>query len=143
MKLKSILNSSKDLKKNGYRMLRKLHKMEKKKGAYRAYSVCFEDVYGFVLYCRILIDIIKIEYDETDEYISKFEKRCNNFLEYLDSIAQTQSKIEKSRLASFLKSYTKFFNKMMNKKYKFIFDKSVREKWNTECLMAYIATWGK
>ena len=143
MKLKSILNSSKDLKKNGYRMLRKLHKMENRKGANRAYSVCFEDTYVLVLYCRTLADIIKSEYDETDEYILKFERRCNNFLAYLDSVAQTRSKIKKSRLASFLKSYTKFFNKIIDKRYNFIFDRTIREKWNTKCLMAYIATWGK
>lgn len=115
MKLKSILNSSKDLKNNGYRILRKLHKMEKKKGANRAYSVSIEDTYGFVLYCRTLVDIIKSEYYETDEYVLKFEKRCNGFLLYLDSIAQTQSRIKKSCLASFLKSYTKFFNKIIKK----------------------------
>lgn len=143
MKLKSILNSSKDLKKNGYKMLHKLHKLEKRKGADKAYSVCLEDTYGFVLYCRTLVDIIKTEYNETDDCILKFEKRCNNFLSYLDSIAQNKSKIKKSRLSNFLKSYTKFFNKMINKKYKFIFNQIIREKWNTKCLMAYIATWGK
>lgn len=143
MKLESILNSSKDLKKNGYRMLRKLHKMEKRKGVNRAYSVYFEDTYAFVIYCRTLADIIKSQYSETNEYILKFEKRCNHFLTYLDSVAQTRSKIKKSRLASFLKSYTKFFNKIIDKKYNFIFDKAIREKWNTKCLMAYIATWGK
>lgn len=124
-------------------MLRKLHKMEKRKGANRAYSVHFEDTYGFVLYCRTLVDIIKSEYEETDEYILKFEKKCNNFLAYLASVAESQSKIKKSRLVSFLKSYTNFFNKIIDKKYNFFFDKTIREKWNTKCLMAYIATWGK
>lgn len=143
MKLKSVLKSNKDLKKNGYKILCKLHKMEKKKGADRAYSVGLEDTYGFIIYCRTLTDIIKTEYDGTDECILKFEKKCNNFLAYLDSIAQTQSKIKKSRLASFLKSYTKFFNRIMRKRYKFIFSQTIREKWNTKCLMAYIATWGK
>lgn len=143
MKLKSILRNNKDLKKNGYKMLRKLRKMEKRKGADKAYSVSFGDTYGFVLYCQALVEIIKKEYHETDLYIVKFEKKCSRFLEYLNSKAKTQSKIKKSYLASFLKSYTKFFNKVIDKKYKFSFDQIIREIWNNKCLMAYIATWGK
>ena len=37
MKFKSVVKTNKDLKKNGYKMIRKLHKMEKKKGAEKAY----------------------------------------------------------------------------------------------------------
>ncbi len=38
MKIKSVVKTNKDLKKNGYKMIRKLHKMEKKKGAEKAYD---------------------------------------------------------------------------------------------------------
>lgn len=31
MKMKSVIKTNKDLKKNGYRIIRKLHKMEKTK----------------------------------------------------------------------------------------------------------------
>lgn len=37
---------------------------------------------------------------------------------------------------------TKVFNKIVDKKYPFIFNQEVREKWDIDCLMAYIATWG-
>ena len=45
MKMKSVIKTNKDLKKNGYRIIRKLHKMEKTKGAKKAYKVVFEDTY--------------------------------------------------------------------------------------------------
>lgn len=143
MKLKQVLRNSKDLKKNGYKMFRKLHKMEKRKGAEKAYAVYFENTYGFVLYCRALVDIINTEYKETEEFVIDFEKKCNKFLDYLDAIADRKGKIKKSKLAKFLKAYTKFFNKVINKEYAFSFDQAIREKWNIKCIMAYIATWGQ
>ena len=38
MKFDLIITSNHSLKKNGYRIIRKLHKLEKKKGAERAYN---------------------------------------------------------------------------------------------------------
>lgn len=142
MKLKSIIRSNKDLKKNGYKILRKLHKLESKKGADRAYNVCYEDTYMFVLYCRAFVDIIKSEYNPAKPYVALFEKKCDAFLEYLESISETKSKINKSLLADFLKAYTKFFNRVIASKHDFFFDQSMTEKWNLKCLMAFIATWG-
>lgn len=143
MKLRQVLRNSKDLKKNGYKMLRKLHKMEKQKGAEKAYAACVEDTYGFVLYCRALVNIINMEYKEMDEFVLNFEKKCDKFLDYLDAIADRKSKMKKSKLSGFLKAYTKFFNKVVNKDYDFSFDQMIREQWNIKCLMAYIATWGQ
>lgn len=142
MKLKSVLKTNKDLKKNGYKMIRKLHKMEKKKGAEKAYGTSFENTYMFVLYCKGLTELIEMEYGETDEFIFLFKKKCIKFMEYLSYISASKSKINKTYLASFLKSYTKFFNKIVNKKYPFLVNQKVLEKWNIGCLMAYIATWG-
>lgn len=143
MKLKSIIKSNKELKKNGYKMLRKLHKMEKKKGAIQAYEKCYEDTYMFVLYCRGLAELIENEYTETNVYVLHFEKKINCFLEYLDFIAKTRSRISKKRLVSFLKAYTKFFNKVITEGYKFKFDAAMIEKWNAKCIVPYVATWGK
>lgn len=142
MKLQSLIRGHKDLKKNGYKMLRKLHKMEKKKGAKRAYATSYEDVYMFVLYCEALVDIIKTEYNDREEYVLYFEKKSKRFLVYLNSIAETKSKMNKSRLARFLKVYTRFFNKIINKNYTFYFDQGMIEKWNLNCLMGFVATWG-
>ena len=138
MKLKSILRSNHDLKKNGYKIIRKLHKLEKKDGSNRAYSSAFEDTYFFVLTCRELVEIIRKEYPDAEYFIV----RCNTFLSYLDSIAAKKAKIEKSVLASFLRAYTRFFNNIIEEKHRFDFGTEILEKWNSKCLMAYIAAWG-
>lgn len=142
MKIKSVVKTNKDLKKNGYKMIRKLHKMEKKKGAEKAYGVSFENTYMFVLYCKGLTELIEMEYGETDEFVFLFKKKCIKFMEYLTFISASKSKINKSYLASFLKSYTKFFNKIIAKKYPLHVNQKALEKWNISCVMAYIAAWG-
>ena len=142
MKIKSVVKTNKDLKKNGYKMIRKLHKMEKKKGAEKAYGVSFENTYMFVLYCKGLTELIEMEYGETDEFVFLFKKKCIKFMEYLTFISASKSKINKSYLASFLKSYTKFSNKIIAKKYPLHVNQKALEKWNIGCVMAYIAAWG-
>ena len=142
MKIKSVVKTNKDLKKNGYKMIRKLHKMEKKKGAEKAYGASFENTYMFVLYCKGLTELIEMKYGETDEFVFSFKKKCIKFMEYLTFISASKTKINKSYMASFLKSYTRFFNKIIDKKYPFLVDQKVLEKWNIGCVMAYIATWG-
>lgn len=142
MKFESVLKSNHDLKKNGYKVLRKLHKLEKKNGTERAYATILGDSYGFVLSCKALVDILKEEYGNSDE-LSKFLCRCDSFISYLESISTEKSKIDKTILASFLRSYTRFFNRIIKEKYPFVYNQKIIELWNMKCLMAYIATWGK
>ena len=112
MKFDSILKNSHDLKKNGYRIFRKLHKMEKCQGAERAYAVAIDDTYFFLVGCRTLIDIIRIEYPDMD----KFSEKCDAFLMYLEALALKKGKVDKTKLAGFLRSYTKFFNEIIDRK---------------------------
>lgn len=138
MELKSVLKSSHDLKKNGYHILRKLHKMETCKGADKVYAVVIDNTYCFVLYVRALMEIISIEYP--DELF--FHERCSIFLSYLNGIAEAKQRINRSILASFLHAYTVFFNQIISDHHVFIFNQKIRDLWNQYCLMAYIATWG-
>lgn len=137
MKFKSVLHNSRDLKKNGYKIIRKLHKMETRKGADNAYQAVIHDSYYFVAGCRALINIIKYQYPEAE----LFEKRCDGFIQYLEMKAETKSRLQKKKVSSFLKYYTKFFNKTINEGHKFVFDDYTLRMWNEKCLMAYIATW--
>lgn len=139
MKLKSVLRSNHDLKKNGYRILWKLHKMETCKGANKAYASAFDDTFFFVLSVRALVEIISKEYPE--ELV--FLERCNRFLSYLDQIAVKRKKINDTVLASFLHTYTGFFNHITSTHHIFKFNGDIIDLWNTKCLMAYIATWGE
>ena len=139
MKFDSTLRSNHTLKKNGYQILRKLHKLESRKGTKRAYAAICKDTYFFVLSCRALVDIIVIEYPEEQS----FQHKCDSFLDYLESIASKRGRIDKSRLASFLRGYTNFFNRIIVEKHKFICDDNIVNLWSSKCLMAYIASWGK
>lgn len=138
MKLSSILKSNHDLKKNGYKILRKLHKMETRKGSEKAYATAFNDTYFFVLSARALVDVIRREYPEAEAFLI----RCDRFLSYIDSMAEKRSRLNSSVLASFLHAYTVFFNRVIEERHPFVFNQDMIELWNTKCLMAYVATWG-
>ena len=138
MKLNNILRSNHDLKKNGYQIIRKLHKMEKRKGADKAYSAAIDETFYFILSIKALTEIIKNEYPEAE----LFKCRCERFLTYLVGIAKNRQKIDRFILAAFLHSYTLFFNRIIKEQYAFKFEHDMIELWNTKCLMAYIATWG-
>ena len=138
MKLQSTLKSNHDLKKNGYRILSKLHKMETSKGIQKAYASAHNGTYFFALNVRALVEIIKKEYPEE----RLFHERCNSFLTYLDAIASRRARLNPSVLASFLHAYTTFFNYIIETHHSFCFDAQIRNMWNKDCLMSYIATWG-
>ncbi len=138
MRLKSVLKSNRDLRKNGYIIIDKLHKMEKRKGALKAYKSEAEGTYFFIICIRALIDIIQIEYPEEHE----FHAKSKSFLSYLEYVAKSKGRINRKRVGSFLKTYTTFFKYIERKKPEFFFSNEVLRKWNIECIMAYIATWG-
>ena len=138
MKFDSVLKSNHDLKRNGYRIIRKLHKMEFRDGANRAYCAQLGNTYYFVAGCEALVDIIKKEYPDA----VAFGAKCSYFLSYLDSSAKNKSTLSKSIIANFLKAYTSFFNNIVAEKRPFIFDQKICDLWNEKCIMAYIATWG-
>lgn len=139
MKMKSVIKTNKDLKKNGYRIIRKLQRKQKER---KRHTRLYLKIYMFILYCKGLTDIIELKYKGTDEFVSSFN-RCEKFVKYLEQISVSKNKINKTYLAGFLKSYTKFFNgKFIKKGYPFFINQEILEKWNINCLMAYIATWG-
>lgn len=141
MKFKSVLTSDHDLKKNGYKVIRKLYKMRKRKGAEIAYNAPYEDTYFFVLSIRSLAEIIEAEKYGDYSYAVKFRKKCDHFLSYLDERAKGKMKLNKKVTAGFLRSYTKFFNNVLKSDHLFLFDQHVAELWNSKCLIAYLATW--
>ncbi len=137
MKFKPVLKNHHDLKKNGYKVVRKLHKLEKKKNVRssgKMDGICF-----YVLSCRHLAELIEVEYaDHT--FAAKFTHKCDSFIKYLEK--HQDERIDKSRLAAFLHEYTKFFNRVVEERIPFIFDSQMTELWNNKCLMAYISAWG-
>lgn len=141
MKFDSVLKSNHDLKKNGYKMIKKLHSLELRKGADKAYRAQLGQTYMFVQMCVHLVDIINREYPQSNPIVSSFSNKCSAFLKHLDDISSHNRKINKSILSGFLRSYTRFFNYICANKFKFTFDQAIVDTWNQKCIMAYISTW--
>lgn len=141
MKFDSVLKSNHDLKKNGYKMIKKLHSLERCKGTNKAYNAQIGGSYMFVQMCVHFVDIINYEYPQSDPVVCSFSRKCSAFLKYIDDISMHRGKINKSILGDFLRCYTKFFNYICDNKYKFLFDQTVIDLWNQKCIMAYISTW--
>ena len=144
MKFDVVIENSHMLKKNGYKILKKMHKIEKKKGAQRAYNASFEDTYFFVLMCYNLVKLIEREYEDikNESFVIEFKIKSNNFLLYLMSISKDKRCINKKKLSHYLKAYTKFFKKILSSKCKFVINEDTISLWNEKVLMSYIATWG-
>lgn len=145
MKFHPILNNNHDIKKNGYAIMRKLHKLEKKRCASVAYSrSCNEGIF-VVLTCKHFAEFIKSTYDiqnGTPQYISVFIEKTDKFVQYLQCQASNGLCINKQMLAGYLKAYTKFFNRAIDKHIKCEITSETVALWNTKCLMAYTAVWG-
>ena len=97
-----------------------------------------------VLSCKELADIISDMYGSYDEqYIKSFLHHTAWFVNYLESVAGTHSRINSSILASYLTAYTKFFNQIIEgQRVKFSPNRVLYTKWNAGCIMAYTAVWG-
>ena len=138
MKFKTMLSSNHDLKKNGYKIVRKLKKATKRRCAKKLYERGkLNDEYAFVLSYIHLIEIIAKEYPDGEVFLWK----CEAFKKSLVSSSSIQDRVNKEHLISFLKSYTRFFNRMIEEKHRFIFDEEMMILWNQKCLMAYLYSW--
>ena len=144
MKFDSIIKSNHDLKKNGYKILRKLHKLEKRSNISKAYGAYCPKGYFVVLSCKELADILFDLYGSyEDQFIQEFFKKTNNFINYLDNISVKHKRIDSTILSNYLTAYTQFFNYIIDECHvKFSYNSSFLMKWNAGCIMAYTAVWG-
>ena len=144
MKFDSLLKSNHDLKKNGYKILRKLHKLENRANLSKAYGASCSKGCFVVLSCKELADIISDMYGSYDEqYIKSFLHHTAWFVNYLESVARIYSTLKSSILATYLTAYTKFFNQIIEgQRVKFSPNRVLYTKWNAGCIMAYTAVWG-
>ncbi len=143
MKFKSMINSHQDLKKNGYKILRKLHKLERRTNLGKIYNQFCTDGYYVVLSCKNLAELLSFQYSKYDQnYIRSFLKKTDKFVAYLDMVARSKARINSTYLSNYLSAYTEFFNRISNEKIVFSVDKAMLAKWNIGCVMAYNAVWG-
>lgn len=143
LRFKSLISNHHDLKKNGYKILKKLHKLEKRTNLGAIYSCSCPEGYFFILACKNLADILTQQYGCYEKpYIQSFLKRTEQFVTYLDIVARKQARINPGQLSSYLSSYTEFFNRINKDHIVFVVDKNMLDKWNIGCIMAYTAVWG-
>lgn len=144
MKFDSIIKSNHEMKKNGYKILRKLHKLEKRANLQKAYTATCKEGYFVVLSCKNLAEILFDLYgNRKEQYIQSFLEKTNSFIEYFDSVAASQVRINSKILARYLTNYTQFFNRIIDEGcVKFSPNSSFLSKWNVGCIMAYTAVWG-
>lgn len=143
MKFKSLIKSNHDFKKNGYIIIRKLHKLEKKKNLNYVYTAICQEGFFFVLSCKNLIELIEKEYTGKiqEEKFYNFRRKSELFLNHLEYISINKTKINKKILSSYLKTYTTFFNEIIDDDIKFTINNSILSEWNLRCIMPYIAVW--
>jgi len=127
------------MKKNGYKILRKLHKLESRHNLLK-----YRPKIRFAYYsCKELIDLLYSVYGiHNDQYIQDFFKKSYHFCRYVKYICDTNSRINKSILSDYLTTYTKFFIYIKQSHIKFTVNHNFIESWHTKCLMSYIAIWG-
>lgn len=142
MKIKSIIKSTHDLKKGGYIILRKLHKLEKKSNLNSAYQLSCEEGFFVVLASKNLFTLIMDEYKDKID-IAVFEEKSDRFLAHLKDVAESNCRINRQLLSSYLSYYTDFFNSIIEKRIKFTASKELIDQWNQKCVMAHIAAWGE
>lgn len=145
MKFRPVLNDNRAVKKNGYAIVRKLHKLEKKKSFSNVYLKRCDNNAFVVLSCKHLAEFIRNIYlynGKRIRYIENFMERTEKFITHLISIAEKRISINKHLLASYLKAYTRFFNRVIKERVRFEMTPQNIDIWNLKCLMAYTAAWG-
>lgn len=144
MKMKSIIKSNHDLKKNGYQIIFKLHKMEKRKSLSKVYSRSCEEGYYFALACKDLADLIRTQYSSEicGKVFDTFNQKSLSFINHLEEISCNKCRINKAILSSYLHSYTAFFNSIIEMGVPFSLSQEALIQWNARCVMAYISAWG-
>lgn len=144
MKFDSLIKNNHDLKKNGYKIFRKLHKLEKRANLPKAYGAKCQNGYYVVLSCKGFYDVLYDLYGNyEDEYIKCFLEKTSHFIDYLDAIAVASVTVDSKILSNYLTSFTQFFNRITEDQHiKFSPSKNFFVKWNAGCVMAYTAVWG-
>ena len=143
MKFCSILCSHHDLKKNGYKIIKKLHKLERRTNLDRAYSKSCQDGFFVVLACKNLAELLELQYGKYENvYIQSFLQRTNQFVAYLEFTANNHARVNAQYLSAYLSAYTTFFHQIRNDRILFDSNPQIIEKWNVGCIMAYNVVWG-
>lgn len=143
MRLKSLISSNHDLKKNGYQIIAKLHKLEKRKNLSKAYSATCEEGYFVVLATMNLAKLIASQYptEVCGKKAEVFNRKSQSFVNHLSLAANKGIRINRKLLADYLRAYTHFFNLIIDEGIKFKLNQEMLIQWNVQCVMAHMSVW--
>ena len=113
----------------------------KRKNLKTAYSSTNGSTYFWVISVEGLINLLKSQYGTyNNQFVTEFLKCSNDFVTYINNVAKRKGKISKKRVASYLHSYTKFYNKAkgtINLRSSI----NLLSTWYINCVMPYYSVW--
>jgi len=143
--IKPFLKSTHDLKKNGYKVLRRLHRIENADAARSIYQKsCKQGAFVFLSVfhlANVVRDSMQLENKEYAEH-KKFAVRTQKLVDILLKASTEGCAISRQVVVSYLKAYTKFFNFVKENRQKIMYNQAIHDEWSNKVVLAYIATWG-
>jgi hypothetical protein len=135
MNLNNAMNSTHNLKKSSYKMLRKLHSLEHK-GALRTCSI-LGDEYYIILCLQHMAHVIEEAYPNID-IAEKIISNLKDLIVTLKEATVKRERVSRDLLVSCLKKHTYVFNWLEENKIKLEVTDKLIEMWSIRCLGAYI-----
>jgi hypothetical protein len=149
MRIRSLtitIKNNRELKKNSYLILKKLHDLGMGKKIGRIYDEkSLKDEYLIVIcfknYEKFLTQCIHDDQYPQPPIISNYVERLHSLINTIQESAQKRKKIDKKKVSEFLKYHTKTFRYLAPTRSFFEFDEEIRENWHMFILLT-IGIWG-
>lgn len=138
-KMNDALQSTRKLRKISYRMLRKLHKLEKRRSLSCAKKLGEE--WAPLLFVQHLSEIIDLCYMQDAINIPSVLS-LKESLVGLTVFHKKRASIDRAVLVSCLKQHTAAFNDLFEQKIQVSISQVSLNLWRTRCLMAYVCQFG-
>lgn len=126
-------------KKASYKILKKLHKLEKKKYFKRVHKI--GNNIAIILSLQALIKILKL-FCSNKHYSKNKMLKLINSLSKLCVMSQKNGYMDRKLLVSCLKQHTNIFNDLIINKIEFSISQEIFFLWNIKCLPLYINQFG-
>ena len=150
MKVRTHLSTARELRKMSYRILRKMHDLEKPRKRQYIYSrkTSNSGDYYVLLTLKHMFDLMESalnQVEQHDEYLASAIFLYLNRLERLQNVVatnlNTNRPLEKRLVSKVLSAHTKVFRRMSEAGMMLMITESMGEQWG-KVVLAAVATWG-
>lgn len=142
MKFDVIITNNHQLKKNGYKVIRKLRDVNRPGKFTKAASASCNEGSYYYLACKALVELMKEVYLPSENpTVNRFFQDADSFLNYLNQASAMKEKLNTSRIAAFERDYTTFFHYLSKENIEYSDSPKARSLWGEKCLMAHLAVW--